>query len=130
MYSAYKGANPQIEELVLRIEGMCLKAELQMTTLKDIKDSLDAKLVAFFDDCMARLAIKLLSARAEIESIIGSDSGDLTLGDLTINLKRPKKLYYSLFEKHLVRTVQVLESWHTVFDPSWLLLTRPPTNNI
>lgn len=101
-----------------------------MSALKDIKDSLDAGLLAFFDDCLARLTLKLLSARAELESIIESDSGNLTLGDLTINLKRTSKLRYARLEKHLQKTLDDLESWHTVFDPSWLLITRPPVHSI
>ena len=30
---------------------------------------------------------------------------------------------YSLFENHLRKTVEDLEAWHAVFDPSWFLIT-------
>ncbi|KAL8745280.1 MAG: hypothetical protein Q9190_002563 [Brigantiaea leucoxantha] len=34
-----------------------------------------------------------------------------------------KRLRYSLFESHLRKTIDNLEAWHAIFDPSWFLIT-------
>lgn len=41
-----------------------------------------------------------------------------------------KKLRYSLFENHLRKTMNDLEAWHAVFDPSWYLITLHSNNDI
>ena len=49
---------------------------------------------------------------------------------LSIHHGPMKKLRYSLFETHLRKTMDNLEGWHAIFDPSWFLITLHSSNDI
>ena len=65
----------------------------------------------------------MCAASAEVETFTDKQIEDLSLVNLSINKGPLKKLRYSLLESHLRRTIDNLESWHAVFDPSWFLIT-------
>ena len=132
-YKAFKTATERIAELVLRVEGVWLKTEYQVGALQHISDSLSLSLVTFLYECVQRLDIKLLAASAEIEGIAKTkETSDHDKHDDAANLKLSplQRLRYTSMEKHLKKTIQSLESWHAIFDPSWLLLTLPATHSI
>ena len=123
-YQAFKHANDRIAELIIRIEGVWVKTETQIETLLDIKDSIKETLVVFQGACLRRLLAKLRLATAEIQALTGPDPDPLSLLNLSISVAPLRKAQYSLAEKHLRGTVQDLEAWHAIFDPSWFLIGR------
>jgi serine/threonine protein kinase len=123
-YQAFKNANDRIAELIIKIEGVWVKTETQIDTLREIRDSVNDGLLVFQEECLRRLLVKLGLASVEIQAFIGSDSDTLTLKNLSINVTPLRKVQYSIVEKHLRRTVHDLEAWHAIFDPSWFLISR------
>jgi hypothetical protein len=109
-YREYRYADDQITELVIRIEGIWIKTEIQVRTLTEIRDSIDERLCGFQQKCLQQLLTKLRFASVEIEAFTGSDPGSMSLDNLSIKVTPVKKARYSLLEKHLQSTVREPES--------------------
>ena len=88
-----------------------------------MKDHSHDRLRQFHEECLRRLITKLCAASAEVETFTDAQLEDLNLAKPSINSRPLRKLRYSLFENHLRKTIQSLEDWHAVFDPSWFFLT-------
>ncbi len=127
---AYRHANDRIAELVIRLEAIWLKTETQVTALRNARRHTYQRLLQFHEECLRRLTARFYAASAEIETFIEAPIKDLNLAQLSIQHGPMKKLRYSLFENHLQKTIDDLEAWHAVFDPSWFLITLHSNSNI
>ena len=94
-----------------------------------MSDRGNERLRQFHEECLRRLIAKLCASSAEIETFTDAQ-GDLPLSQLAIKNRPMKRLRYSLFENHLRKMIECLEAWHSVFDPSWFLLTLQRDDHI
>ncbi|KAL8790277.1 MAG: hypothetical protein Q9195_006435 [Heterodermia aff. obscurata] len=127
---AYRNANDRIAELVVRVEAIWLKTETQVTALRNVRGHNHARLQQFHEECLRRLIAKLCAASVEVETFVDAQIEDLNLMQLSVHARPVRKLRYSLLENHLKKTIQSLEDWHAVFDPSWFLLTLHSSKSI
>jgi len=128
---AYKHSNSRLQELSLRVEGIWLKAELQISVIIDIFSKAaeptprQERLLGFQQSCFDTLGSKLQSYLVKLKSITGVDLSDgIDVYATPTITKTMPRIRYALFEKHLEALVLELERWQSIFDPSWYLLTR------
>lgn len=120
---AYRHANDRISEVVVRVESIWVKTEVQVTALSNVQDRSNERLRQFHEECLRRLITKLCAADAEVETFLDTKNEDLDMTRLAINHGPIKRIRYSLFESHLRKTIDSLEAWHAIFDPSFFLIT-------
>ena len=120
-----------MSELILCIEGVWVRLEIQIETLRSIWDSLNSRLQVYQNTVLQHLHIKLQAAITELDGMIGNNQDLATsswdLGGKKGILKRGK---LATLEGSLQRTISELELWHRRFDPSWFLITRIQDLNI
>ncbi|PLN80543.1 hypothetical protein BDW42DRAFT_170631 [Aspergillus taichungensis] len=104
-----------IVEIVLTIEGIWLKTETQLQSLRSIWSSLRSELQVHYTDALDNLKIKLLAAIKSVDAFC-----DVT----EVSASTHKKLRAPFLHKHLKQAVSDLEGWQRRFDPSWYLITR------
>lgn len=119
---AYWSANDLVAELVIRIEGIWVKTEVQIEALKSIRTRSNQRIQEFHEECYRRLQVKLYTTSAEIETVTDDRIETMSLKGLTLNHGSRQKSRYALLEGHLKNTIRELEAWHAVFDPSWFLI--------
>lgn len=113
------------------MEAIWVKADVQITALTKVVDALSERLVEFLDECLARLLVKLTAANLELDKVSKiptAESTAATLAKLSLNARQ--KIRYSAVEHHLKATINDLESWHAIFDPTWLLIALPTNGQI
>ena len=130
-YKTFVNAGTIISELILCIEGVWIRLEIQIETLRNIWDSLNGRLQVYQNTVLQHLYIKIQIAIAELDGIIGKNhdtaTSPLDLGGKKGALKRGK---FVALEASLQRSITELELWHRRFDPSWFLITRIQDLNI
>lgn len=128
---AYRHSDSRLQELILRVEGMWLKTELQINVILDIFSPMvqstprQERLLSSQQSCFDTLTSKLKTYLSKLKSLTGVDFSDsVSLHDKHLLARPIPRLRYALFEKHLQGLVTELERWQSIFDPSWYLLTR------
>lgn len=102
-------------DIVLTIEGIWLKTETQLESLRSIWLSLRSELQLHYTEALDNLHIKLLAAIKSLDAFC-----DVT----EVSASAHKKLRAPFLHKHLNQAVSDLEGWQRRFDPSWYLITR------
>ena len=120
---AYRNANSRISELVIRLEGMWLKAETQVAALAKAEHHTHERLRLFHEECVRRLTAKLCAANAAIKIFTDEPVEESSRTQVFKAYSPARKLRYTMLEKHLEKTIHDLVIWHAVFDPSWYLIT-------
>ena len=105
----------EIVEILLTIEGIWLKTETQLQSLRSIWSSLRSELQVHYTEALDNLQIKLLAAIKSVEAFC-----DVT----EVTASPHKKLRAPFLHKHIKQAVAALEGWQRRFDPSWYLITR------
>lgn len=116
---------------MIRLEGVWLKTDNQVTFLFKIQIQLEDSLQSYQEACLAQLQIKLQAAVAHIGNLTGSPiDGSSASFWLPVEVKPLKKLKYSACEKGLQKVIDELEAWQRRFDPSWFLTIRIASSSI
>lgn len=97
------------------IEGLWLKTEAQLESLRAIWKTLQPALQVHYTDALERLERKIVVAVESVQHIRKLRAAD---GN---TYQKLKALH---LKKHLKQTVLDLEDWQRRFDPSWYLITR------
>ncbi|PLB37688.1 uncharacterized protein BDW47DRAFT_131935 [Aspergillus candidus] len=104
-----------ILDIILTIEGIWLKTETQLQSLRSIWSSLRSELQVHYTEALENLEIKLLAAIKSVDAFC-----DVT----DVSASPHKKLRAPFLHKHLKQAMADLEGWQRRFDPSWYLITR------
>lgn len=104
-----------IGESVLLIEGLWLKTEAQLESLRAIWKTLQPALQVHYTDALERLERKIVVAVEGVQHIRKLRATDANTY---------QKLKALQLKKYLKKTVLDLEDWQRRFDPSWYLITR------
>lgn len=120
-YRLYKNAETAVYELILRVEDIWLKLEIQLEFLHSIWSTIDGRFQSHQDQVLQVLQNKLLTATASFEKVIRTEA-EVKEDGRKSTVKKAK--FAVLMRDHLVSTVEDLERWHSTFDPSWYLITR------
>ncbi|KAI9924255.1 hypothetical protein AWENTII_003040 [Aspergillus wentii] len=114
----------EIDDMILTIQGLWIKTELQLHSLKALWDTLPAPLQDHYAAALARLQNKSLTAWKSLESVT-SWNGEIPhverKAESRMSIHKVKVIY---LRKHIKHAVKDLEDWQGRFDPSWYLITR------
>ena len=111
-------------ELLLTIESHWLKMKRQIELLCRIWHTLDANYQVHQNSVLRVLQGKLQAAVLMLDDLYGEVGDDPSVGQVMRkkgDLKRIK--YATLVKNRLSNAVVELKEWHSIFDPSWFLLT-------
>jgi serine/threonine protein kinase len=122
---AYRQADHEIRESILAIEGVWLKTETQVGTLRDIWNSLDERVQIHQNHVLVVLQERLQIAITILDGLETSTSDEPNLKALLSMKGDMKRLKYAVYAKgKLEKVAKDLDEWHRRFDPSWYLLAR------
>ncbi|ODM16477.1 hypothetical protein SI65_07984 [Aspergillus cristatus] len=111
----YRRFEEEIDEIVLVVEGLWVKTEVQLDSLRVLWNTLHETLQPHYFDALQRLERKTLAAVQTIQHV-----KELAAPDAS-TLRKVKAIY---IKRHLKEAVADLEDWQRRFDPSWYLITR------
>jgi hypothetical protein len=123
MCASVKGAESEITERVLCIETNWKRTSLQLDILRRVWQSLDEEHQTIQKQILNVLIGKLTIAVSKIDSLmVGNKLTTSPVKDQRHQLTVAKRWKYVLLKKGLDRTIEDLETWQKMFDPSWFLI--------
>jgi hypothetical protein len=131
---SYRHAEEEARELLISIEVNWIKTEAQITILKRISRSLDARYRDVQTRVLSELEGKLKTATLTIDQLIaGEKDKDINFTEMARALGKMapmKKVKYAFKKDALEKIIEDLENWQRRFDPSWMLIIRMTDENI
>jgi hypothetical protein len=124
--SAFKNAEGELSERVVRIESCWKRTSLQLDFLRHVWDDLDEEHQDIQNEILTILNTKLATSISKIGSVqqqrLRASNTTETTPPKVGMIKRFK---YALFLKeYLDKAITDMESWQKLFDPSWFLIMR------
>lgn len=111
--------------MILCIENRWLKTEEQLKRLRSLSSELGDQLCMHQDQVLQILQGKLAEGIVLIDGVIGDRSNQPTVRSIATKSGTVKRTKYAVRLKAcLEKTIQEIDKWHGLFDPSWLLLLR------
>jgi hypothetical protein len=124
----YRHAEEEARELLLIIEHNWIKTEVQITILKRISGSLNARYRDVQARVLSELEGKLKTATLTMDQLIaGEKDKDIDIAEMSKALRKMtpmKKVKYGFKKDALEKIIEDLENWQRRFDPSWMLIIR------
>ena len=121
--SAFANAESEVSERLLRVKNHWIRAEAQLILVRSIAHTLDEKHQEIQHETLELLATKLKVAVSSIEFAMKSEDS----GNVKIRVQRWK---YMLVRQKIDKTIQDLENWQQLFDPSWYLMMKAANDQI
>ncbi|KAF2463302.1 uncharacterized protein BDR25DRAFT_298344 [Lindgomyces ingoldianus] len=119
LYKCFIGAE-ELDDRILCIEFICISNYKQVTFLKKIWGSLDEEHQNLQGRIMQKLVAKLEDAINQIESVLKKKDHDD--GNTIIGVKKWKYVFWA--KESMDKTIQELQEWQRMFDPSWYLIMK------
>jgi hypothetical protein len=110
-YNDLKDSVDNVKALVLVIEAIWNRTEVQIEFLKKVAGTFCEEHLQVQQQVLAMLQSKLLVAITKIESLLNSGQGSPV-----------KKLKYVAIKDTLEEAISELERWQRIFDPTWYLV--------
>lgn len=131
MCASVKGAESEIAERVLCIESHWKRTSLQLDFLRRVWQSLDEEHQTIQKQILHVLIGKLTIAVSKIDSLIaGNISKTSSVKDRRRQLTGVRRWKYVLLKEGLDKTIEDLETWQKMFDPSWFLILMTSSSQI
>ncbi|KAJ5139336.1 uncharacterized protein N7515_004184 [Penicillium bovifimosum] len=123
--SAFRHAHTEFNERRIRIENYWLRTKIQLEVLSKAakSGSLGEEFCAIQHETLQLLRSKLSVAVDNIESVlkkIGPENDQV----------RVQRLKYALVQQKIDKSIQELELWQQIFDPSWYMILKAATPQI
>ncbi|KAH0559348.1 hypothetical protein GP486_004136 [Trichoglossum hirsutum] len=123
--SAFKNADNEISERILRIESCWKRTSLQLDFLGRVWEDLDVDHQDIQNEILTVLHSKLAAAGSKINSFLKERSATWnTDSEITPPKVVIKRFKYASLKEYLDKTIADMESWQKQFDPSWFLIMR------
>lgn len=120
--SAFKNAQEDLNERLLRVKNYWIRVELQLKLVQNLACTLDEEHLKIQHETIEVFASKLKIAATSVEGAMQKNpKGDEMRA-------RPWK--YALFQQRIDKAIQDLELWQQLFDPSWYLIMRTAKSHI
>ncbi|RSL76262.1 hypothetical protein CEP51_010132 [Fusarium floridanum] len=120
--SAFKGAEPELEERALRIEIGWHRCFTQLDFLKSISHLMDETHQSLQRRTLRMLSNKLDNATHTLREMVEPQTINDGKGMRVILVPRPFR--YAMKKEKLDEAIDALNSWQQMSDPSWFLLMR------
>ncbi|KAJ4195194.1 hypothetical protein NW755_002613 [Fusarium falciforme] len=120
--TAFKGAEPELEERALKIEIGWHRCFTQLDFLKSISHLMDDTHQSLQERTLRMLSIKLDSATHTLRGMVQPQTVTDGNGERVVFVPRPFK--YAMKKEKLDEAIDALSSWQQMSDPSWFLLMR------
>ena len=131
MCASVKGAESEIAERVLCIESHWKRTSLQLDFLQRVWKSLDAEHQTIQTQILHVLVGKLTIAVSKIDALIMGNKWKLASDkDQRQHQTGLKRWKYALVKEGLDKTIEDLETWQKMFDPSWFLILLASNSQI
>jgi len=116
---AFKQADREIRESILAIEGVWLKTETQVGTIREIWDSLDKRVQIHQNHVLVVLQERLQIIITILYGLETSTCDEPSLKAILSMKGDVKRLKYAVYAKgKLDKAARDLDEWHRRFDPS------------
>ncbi|KAH6669008.1 hypothetical protein B0J14DRAFT_599802 [Halenospora varia] len=119
--SSFKSAENEIEERVLCVKSHWKRTSIQIDFIQQIWDTLDEEHQNIQTQILQVLISKLTVAITKLDKLAKKQPEKPTERPQKIEVKRWK---YIIVKQYLDETIQNLESWQKMFDPSWFLIMK------
>lgn len=114
--------------MIITYNGLLLKSDVQLESLKIIWDALPAALQQHYNHALERLEGKELAALESLKALEDTDGWLENARNTFHRLGGQSRRLY--MRKHIKQAVDDLEDWQAKFDPSWYLITRITSPNV
>ncbi|KAI2463466.1 hypothetical protein F4781DRAFT_416524 [Annulohypoxylon bovei var. microspora] len=122
--SAFKGAETEIKERILRLENGCYRciSQLQFLEQAQTHHTMSDDHRALHKRTLHMLIEKLNVAEAILRGLVDTQIDYNSLGNELIYV--PKPLKYAFKKGSLDEAIDALETWQRISDPSWFLILK------
>lgn len=123
MCASVKGAEAEIAERALCIENHWKRTSLQLDFLRRVWQCLDEEHQTIQKQILHVLIGKLTIAVSKIDGlVVGKKPTTSSVKDQQQQVPGVKRWKYAILKEGLDRTIEDLETWQKMFDPSWFLI--------
>ncbi|ETS76169.1 hypothetical protein PFICI_11556 [Pestalotiopsis fici W106-1] len=124
--AAFRGANNEITERILRLETGWFKTELQLDFMRRVPSLMGGYHRQLNEKIVETLQIKLNVVTTKIERVIKlpEDDGDESTAGRSNSSVKAKRWKYALFKESIDEAIEELELWQRTADPSWYLILK------
>lgn len=123
--SAFRHAHAELNERRIRVENYWLRTKIQLQVLQKAADSgsLGDEFCAIQYETLELLLTKLKVAYQNVHSVMKKN-------DPETDQLRVQRLKYALIQQKIDKSIQDLELWQQIFDPSWYMILKAATPQI
>ncbi|KAI1840101.1 hypothetical protein JX266_013704 [Neoarthrinium moseri] len=124
--AAFKGADNEITERILRLEAGWFKTELQLDFMRRVPSLMDGYHRQLNEKIVEMLQSKLSIVTTKIERVVklpDDDGEESTAGYISSKVKA-KRWKYAVFKESIDEAIEELELWQRTADPSWYLILK------
>ncbi|KAJ9603238.1 hypothetical protein H2200_012016 [Cladophialophora chaetospira] len=119
LYTSFKAAESRLKEHIVRLETVWFRTTSQLQVLKSVWQSLNPTHQQIQNQIVDILAGKLKIAVSRIEGVIKKDAN--TPSEIPGRVRRWK---YALLKEGLDKSLDEIETWQRIFDPSWFFIMQ------
>lgn len=125
LYASFKAAETRLAEHIIRLESVWFRTTSQLQVLKSVWRSLDPTHQKIQNQIVEILAGKLKVAVSKIAANIKKEPN--AASETPGKVRRWK---YTLLKEGLEKSLEEIETWQKIFDPSWFFIMQTATSVI
>ncbi|WYZ42300.1 hypothetical protein EsH8_V_001195 [Colletotrichum jinshuiense] len=121
---AFKKANTQLGEHILRVEACWLRIEIQLQVVRGLAALMSERHYHVQQQVLEVLLTKLRIADSKLAGLTRSSSSTRIHPAAEMASVKGKAWKYALLKDSLVEVISELDAWQAIFDPTWFLLMK------
>ncbi|KAI1178841.1 hypothetical protein F4777DRAFT_535833 [Nemania sp. FL0916] len=129
--AAFKGAAEELRERVVRIETGWHKIATQLEFMRRVEGLMDTRLKEMNERAVYSLESKLKIVTSKLEKAVNiRDGDDLNSSAESSTVITPRRWKYALSKEGIDKSIEELETWQQILDPSWYLIMMIANSHI
>ncbi|KAI3342345.1 hypothetical protein F4824DRAFT_198230 [Ustulina deusta] len=130
--AAFRGAEEELTERILRIKTGWLKIAKQLEFMQRVERLMDKYHHDINVMIIDTLQSKLKVVTSKLERVVkmpdkDDNTNSAAEGNMAVN---PRRWKYALFKESIDKAVEELETWQRIADPSWYLILKVASSQI
>lgn len=131
MYNDHRAADNTISEFLLKLQAIWYKTKTQTELLRKLWNSLDFNYQASQHLLLSVLENKLEEAVRQCSRVVATKSQSTGFKGTLLKRGSLRKVKFVILVKdNLEKLLVELKDWHGLYDPSWFLLSRAPSQSV